>query len=85
MQPKPNDTFFGVYNRSGELEAVEGTLGLALAAAAELSPGSASNRRVTRIVRQVLVTPLDSKLSTPVALKGRVENDPGEQETGTGT
>lgn len=67
MNLKTDDTFFGVYNRHGELEAVESSMGLAVLAAAALSPGRDGAKQVTRIVQRVRVTPLDTTLSTPVA------------------
>lgn len=53
-----DDTFFGVFNRKGELEAVESTEGAAFASACNLSPGSGGKppaAPVNRTVEPVIV------------------------------
>lgn len=53
-----DDTFFGIYNRKGELEAVESTALAAFATACNLSPGKdgkAPNAPIGRTVEPVTI------------------------------
>lgn len=53
-----DDTFFGIYNRKGELEAVESTALAAFATACNLSPGKdgkAPNTPIGRTVEPVTI------------------------------